>query len=394
MAPTPEAALPGFALLLVAAVHLTAAAASALWLRGHAASARLLQGPPERYGAIGGLRGLLAVSVLASHAFIAQRYFVTGEWAHASVALIRFCGTGCVALFFMITGLLFWGKALDGPVRWRSLAASRLRRIMPLYLAAMAAIWLLAFGRSGWALQQPLPELALAFARWLTGGLLGQPEINGMTPVLINCGVTWSLQYEWLFYLALPLLAPLAARTGHFLALALGYAALAWLARRLQLDAVWVMMVVALPFFGGMLAAYAVRRPHWQAAMRSRLAGVFIVLSVAVGASLYGPGRETLVALALTPAFILMAGGNTVGGLLRQPWLRWLGEISYGVYLLHGLVLMQVLFAFNAWRPVATLALPVYVLLCMGVTAAVVALASLAHWGIERRWMHAPAAAA
>jgi len=49
--------------------------------------------------------------------------------------------------------------------------------------------------------------------------------------------------------------------------------------------------------------------------------------------------------LLLTLLFALIAGGNDLFGLLTQPFSRLLGEMSYSVYLLHGMVL-YVLFNF------------------------------------------------
>mgnify|MGYP003342983265 CR=1 FL=1 len=47
--------------------------------------------------------------------------------------------------------------------------------------------------------------------------------------------------------------------------------------------------------------------------------------------------------LFLSLAFIAIAAGNDLLGLLSNPLTRKLGEVSYGIYLFHGLVLFAIL---------------------------------------------------
>ena len=51
---------------------------------------------------------------------------------------------------------------------------------------------------------------------------------------------------------------------------------------------------------------------------------------------------------ALILFFVTVASGNDFWGLLRLPALRWLGDITYSLYLLHGLTLWAV---FQCWFP-------------------------------------------
>lgn len=48
------------------------------------------------------------------------------------------------------------------------------------------------------------------------------------------------------------------------------------------------------------------------------------------------------VRLGLAPLFVAVASGNGLWGLVRLPALLWLGDITYPIYLLHGLVLFVV----------------------------------------------------
>ena len=77
-----------------------------------------------------GLRGLLALGVLASHCDHAHEWLKTGHWT-SNCRLIVFFGQGAVLVFFMITGYLFWSKAIQAKVRVNpvTLWIGRLRRL-------------------------------------------------------------------------------------------------------------------------------------------------------------------------------------------------------------------------------------------------------------------------
>ena len=56
-----------------------------------------------------------------------------------------------------------------------------------------------------------LTNNAVAVGKWLAVGLLARPSINGFADTWMLHTATWTLQYEWIFYLALPILAIFAA---------------------------------------------------------------------------------------------------------------------------------------------------------------------------------------
>ena len=85
-------------------------------------------------------------------------------------------------------------------------------------------------------------------------------------------------------------------------------------------------------------------------------------------------------AAGLTVFFVVVASGHDLWGALRLPGLLWLGDITYSIYLLHGLILWAV---FQCWLPhdlagnwpvflaVAVAVDLVLVLLCSGVFLAI-----------------------
>src|SRR6478752_3618765 len=107
---------------------------------------------PKRYDSLDGLRGLLAILVMISHASGWRLYAMTGEWTVPPSRLYTHFGQSSVALFFMITAFLFGSKLLESgerPVDWLRLYVSRALRIMPLYFSFVAALVAVSIVSSG-----------------------------------------------------------------------------------------------------------------------------------------------------------------------------------------------------------------------------------------------------
>jgi|KBSMisStaDraftv2_1062788.scaffolds.fasta_scaffold251908_2 peptidoglycan/LPS O-acetylase OafA/YrhL len=293
--------------------------------------------PPKRYDSLDGLRGLLAMLVMISHASGWRLYAMTGEWTVPPSRLYTHFGQSSVALFFMITAFLFGSKLLESgerPVDWLRLYVSRALRIMPLYFSFVAALVVVSIVSSGLALHESLPRFGLEVAHWLAFTFGDMPAINQF-PAQIVGGATWSLPYEWWFYLALPLIGILLGRQRQpaWLVVASAVAtamACAWITSR----GGWSNAVA---FLGGGLAAILVRERRARVVGRHPASAVLAVAAL-FAATLTAPGalRSTML---LTVAFVVIASGNTLFGFLISTPLRTLGAMSYSVYLLHGLVL-------------------------------------------------------
>ena len=106
----------------------------------------------RRVATLDGLRGLLALSVFLHHAIVNYQYQRTGVWTVPPSTFYAMLGQGGVALFFMITGYLFWTKLLleKGRPRWTQLFIGRAFRIGPLYLLFVALMVTTVFAQSHW----------------------------------------------------------------------------------------------------------------------------------------------------------------------------------------------------------------------------------------------------
>jgi peptidoglycan/LPS O-acetylase OafA/YrhL len=302
---------------------------------------------PGRFASIDGLRGYLALGVFLHHSCIWYYYLRTGQWRVPPSNLYTHLGQTSVSLFFMITSFLFYTKVLESkskPIDWGRLYLGRVLRLVPLYLFVIGLLVLIVALLSGGAVNESPVKLAKGLIRWLTFTVLGAPNLNGVSGTyVIVAGVTWSLPYEWFFYLCLPLLALTTGRGAPLKFGLLGIVALAcfwaWQPKLFHL----------LAFFAGIVAAALVRVSSFRRVCSGSMAGVFAACLLIASISLFETAYHVFPLLLTTVAFCLIAGGNTLFGALASKSSRVLGEMTYSLYLLHGIALF-VIFTFLIGR--------------------------------------------
>jgi peptidoglycan/LPS O-acetylase OafA/YrhL len=293
--------------------------------------------PPRRFAALDGLRGYAAFLVFLHHAAIWYVSGKTGVWALPPTRLYIHFGQSSVAIFFMITGFLFWSKLLDGrtrPIDWRRLYVSRLLRLAPLFVFFVALLWIIALTTSGGRLRVSPPRAVLDTVQWLTFTLAGMPDLN-RAPTSIIGGPAWSLQYEWWFYLSLPLAGVFVGLRPSRLWLTLGVAGAAAAVWRISNRGEWP---IAAAFLGGIASAFLVRQPAIRGLARHPAASI-VCLAALAAATRFATAFALSPLLLLSLAFAIMACGNTLFGALEWPAARGLGDVGYSIYLLHGLLL-------------------------------------------------------
>ncbi|MBI5785951.1 MAG: acyltransferase [Rhodocyclales bacterium] len=299
---------------------------------------RALGAPPaaRRFATIDGLRGYLALFVFVHHAAITYFNLRTGSWVRVPSTFYNFLGHGSVALFFMITGFLFFSKILDGRAKaidWAKLYVSRLLRLTPMYLLSMLLLLTIVGIVTQWQLrEEPTIVLREAF-KWLTFTILDSPDVNGLANTFtIDAGVTWSLPYEWFYYLLLPLFAFVIGARVPVVYLVIALATLTYLVH-------WDPEPYRSAAFLGGMAAAVFQRNSWP----RRLAATHGASLLAIGClatclafpNVYAVGPLVLLSI----AFILIACGTNLFGVLVSTVSRSLGEAAYSIYLLHGIVL-------------------------------------------------------
>jgi peptidoglycan/LPS O-acetylase OafA/YrhL len=300
------------------------------------------QSGATRQGYLDGLRGLLALGVVFHHYVHSYMFHAYGSWQPDESRVYTIAGHAGVQMFFMVTGFLFWHKMLaeQGRINWRKLYIARVFRIVPLYWFVVLMMTCVIAIESAGTLRVSLGHLAGQVANWLF--LYGEPDVNGFIETSRIVGkVTWTLKYEWLFYLALPLQA-LLLRISFRNRWALWAAALAALAlakMHLVLPGAAVRSDFLFHFAAGAGVAIANQSGQWRAWAGTSWAATAVVVAVAALITLFPTGYGAAQSLLLLVVFAPIALGNSLWGLLGLRPFRVLGEISYSIYLIHGIVL-------------------------------------------------------
>lgn len=341
----------------------------------------------QRQLCLDGFRGVLALNVVCHHWLVTRHFLETGDWGLGPMPRFGIgLGQASVALFFMITAFLFWGRMLDvGPkLRWGGFFISRAARLVPLYLVMVLAVVAVVWGETHGQRMERKLDLAHHLMDWLFFTVRGAPGLNGFSQTwIITAGVTWSLRYEWAFYLALPLLGSLFARVrqwGWAIASVVLLAGYFWLARRQPF--LWE---IASAFIGGIVAAYWIRSEKYRSlAARPVFGGVALACgAIAMFGFRYAYAPVPLALLIVV--FLAVVCDNPVFTLLRQPALRWLGEVSYGIYLLHGIFLwVTTRWIAPRWMDPSRLSHAELFTLAVGVVPFLILATSILHLYVER----------
>lgn len=287
----------------------------------------------------------------------------------------------------MITGFLFYNKLLtnkDTEINWTALYISRIWRLTPLYLLAMTFVGLIVGIQSNWSPREPIADLIRHAMTWVLFTFAGAPEINQLHHTFtIVAGVTWSLPYEWFFYLSLPFLGwasgtkPKSAKVLLTSALLLTVCLTYWQPDGRYLKA----------FLGGILTCYLARSDRWRSFASSQTGTLTTVAAIAATVSLYSTAHKSVPLLLITLVFAIIASGNSLWGLLTHRASRSLGELAYSVYLLHG-ILLYVLINWGLGLKAAEALQPLqYWLFILATTPLLIAMAYLSNKWVERPGM-------
>lgn len=349
-----------------------------------------------------GQRGIAVTLVFLVH-YVAlfSRWLTPGSAQLGFAQALQSIGFIGVDFFFVISGYLIYGIVVRKAIDHRAFALRRIERIYPVFLVMLAVYSVLALAAGG---QGKLPHSRVETAIYLAENLLLLPGVFPIKPLIT---VAWSLSFEIFYYLSIPVLVTALRlrgwRPGTRIAL-IAVSALAWLplchALGLWLHAKTVM------FAGGMIVweLRAQRREVSGATQVMAVAAALLSLPVAyafsdwaaLSAALHLGDWGAFVRqgwLALALPLVVYASYSGRGPLARffswQP-MRWLGNMSYSYYLMHGLAL-QVL-SIVAVR-IAGRAGPSFFWLAMpGIFLATIVPSFVLYALVERRFSLSPAA--
>lgn len=252
-----------------------------------------------RFASIDGLRGYLAFFVFLHHSCIWYFYLRTGQWKVPPSNLYTHFGETSVALFFMITGFLFFSKLIEGKTKridWGKLFVSRILRLVPLYFFLMFSLFILVAYLSNGILNESVWTLLIKMVRWLGFTILGGPNLNGIHTGLIIAGVAWSLPYEWFFYLSLPLLALTVGIVPPLPFIALSVVSLFYFE-------IWNPKIYYLSFLGGIGAAFLCGFTHFRAIAVRKISSFIVLACIASVVTFYSSVYGVVPNIILTVAF-------------------------------------------------------------------------------------------
>lgn len=351
-----------------------------------------------------GLRGYASLWVLVGHAMFLTGYktVILGEPDMA------------VELFIIISGFLmtYHYQAREGrepwlsPDTWKTFWVRRFFRIAPLYYVCLAIA--LIFGPELW-------QARLDAASVLPGGVEEQARYSGryldqsLTNILLHVsflfGATWthnfktalpdwSIGLEMQYYLVFPFLMIVALKFGRLAGMALLVGSMtlvgAWLDRNGYVIGAYSMLPMKFHLFAaGMLVAMTLR-------VEAKWKWLLILGAIAVVFVPLGGGRSAMhrgIKIGIVFGFLTLLYKDRLPELLRWPVTlldrllsnrigRWIGDVSYGVYLIHLLVMLPV----SGWLALSypeLAAVPRFWLVLVATAALTYGLAWLAYRFIE-----------
>jgi exopolysaccharide production protein ExoZ len=292
-------------------------------------------GAPDRVLGWDVLRGLCALAVALYHLLYWQE-----------LPSLYTLGSYGVYLFFVLSGASLaynYSGRLSGPREAMAFLLTRWLRLAPLYIVLCLVFVAFLTLRNG-ALVDQLPLRLLLNASFAFGA--HDPAIWAL---LIG---GWSLGIEFVYYLVFPLLLPTLPRLAWcgLLALALCLLQWTWIYRTVGSEAGYAASSVAyhqVPafaayFFGGCIIGHW-RRSGGRVLSESvgvlawlLMAGLLLWLNPArAGDELLGARGAVLFCACFAVVFV---SGRVAVGAGLAPVARWLGDITYGCYLLHPLL--------------------------------------------------------
>ncbi len=272
--------------------------------------------------------------------------------------------------FFVMSGMLITGILLDSlhkPRYFRTYYARRSLRIFPLYYAVLLVWWAIGrftnFGHDYTNLIQNWgsPLWFVFYAGNIREAIVGFP------PKLLGYAPLWSLQVEEQFYLLFPI-AVFLLRRDHLRRLLIGAIVLSPILR--VAGYLWqpdnpFLQYVQLPTHCegialGALIAIRFRSGPWKISRPLLTAATGLLLGIATAGSVlstwgtrnqaWGSTWDRLAGYSISSfgcaclvLWLVCYRGSRHTGWLRIPPFRYLGKISYGVYMLHPIALWIVI---------------------------------------------------
>jgi exopolysaccharide production protein ExoZ len=302
-----------------------------------------------------GLRGFAVFLVFLVHyvTFI-DPWLAPNSLLGSFAAAIHTIGNSGVDLFFVLSGYLIYGSLISKPQPFLRFLSRRIERIYPAFVAVFSAYVVLSFIIPS---ESKIPAPAFAGSVYLIQNFLLLPGILPIEPMIT---VAWSLSYEMFYYLVIPLVISLFG---------LRHRSVEW---RLRFFFIIVTAAGAycaafggpvrlIMFVSGILLFETMERRRIRAP-----GGAFALLALCAGLMgtllpWQGSGAGALKSIILFVSFFVLCFScfsyptSSLGMVFSWTPLRWLGNMSYSYYLLHGISLKATFLCLSFFLPVTEL---------------------------------------
>ena len=325
------------------------------------------QAPPLRHSgrghlkALDGIRGLAILMVFSSHAFLSN--IASGNWLMRQIGGFFLHGALGVDLFFVLSGFLITGILFDtlhDSGFFRKFYARRVLRIFPIYYAVLLVLV---------ALTNPmhLKWDGMFLPLMLFAQNLRPDHIHNFHPGPVDLSHFWSLAVEEQFYLVWPAAVFFLRSPRRILRTAAIVSTLALLARIAFVlvkdphDSFYFIhcgtFFRADALLAGAALALLYRSRHWVTLVRYS-PPVFILTCIILHIGFWAEPqmlnirlrnlwifgfRYTLLCFMFSALIVWALTERTfVHSLFQARWLRFFGKYSYGLYVLHLIILPPV----------------------------------------------------
>lgn len=275
--------------------------------------------------AMEGLRGFAVFLV-----FLVHYATLVDPWLHSGLrtffAALHTVGNIGVDLFFVLSGYLIYGSLIARHQPFLRFMARRIERIYPTFTIVFLTYIALSFV---FPAESKIPASGAAI--YLIQNFLLLPGILPIEPIIT---VAWSLSYEMFYYLAMPVIIGIFGlrskstlwRVSFFLILA---------ASIVVYCAIFGGHIRLVMFVAGVLVYEARRlRPGSILSVSTLVVGLLAMLLPVAGAI-----KVSILFAAFFVVCLSCFGNGVLAHVFSWTPLRWLGNMSYSYYLLHGLAL-------------------------------------------------------
>lgn len=296
-----------------------------------------------KYPEIDGLRGYLAFFVFLHHSYIWSHFLKSDSWEDPNSHLFNHFGQTSVVLFFIITAFLFITKLIETKnyyFDWKKYIVSRFFRMFPLYFTSILVVFFIVGFYTNFTVKTSLVEVSKSALSWLFFTINGTTDINNFDKTfIINAGVTWTLPYEWMFYFSLPFIAlflKIKVSKKVMLFFGIGFLSFAVINQ--------ASIRHFLPFIGGIVVSLFIKRNNLKIDFTKNSFTFLAITLLIIGVVFFESGRKPVPVLISSMVFLFIARGNSFFGLFSNTLSRKFGQITYSLYLIHGIILFVIFY--------------------------------------------------